>query len=140
MRGMTYSSQLGDNMTEPIVDVATQKAVAEKGRMVTYTAIENLNKFASSRQDMTVFDIMEYIKLTNIYGAKLISQGALKGNRHPNVKTVIEDVFYSTLQMRADLEPMNPELADDFVWPDEAQAQPVEAPVEEEPVEEKEEE
>ena len=127
-------------MTEPIVDIATQNAMAEKNKMITYTTIENLNKFASSRADMTVFDIMEYIKITNIYGAKLIAQGALKGDRHPNVKTVIEDMFSSTLQMRAELEPMNPELADDFVWPDEAQPQPVEAPVEEEPVEEKEEE
>lgn len=120
-------------MTEPIVDAEAQQAIAEKIKTITDLAIGNVNALITSRQDINVFDIMEYLKLSNIYGAKVISQGALKGDKHPNVRTVLIDVHDATMAMRNDLEAINPELADDFVWPDE---KPVEEPKEEEVKEE----
>lgn len=115
-------------MTNDILDEKSQQAIEEKSRIITDLAIGNINALITSRQDINVFDIMEYLKLSNIYGAKVISKGALKGDKHPNVRTVLTDVHEATMVMRDELEAINPELADDFEWPDE---EPVEAPAEE---------
>lgn len=108
-------------MTEPIIDDETKKILAEKSQMITTKAINDLNTLVSSRDDINIFDIFEYVKLINVYGAKIISQGSFKGDKHPNVKTVLSDINIASLALREELEPINPELADDYVWPEQGE-------------------
>ena len=88
----------------------------ERLKMVVNRASSNINTFITEFPDVTVYDLMEYVKMFTIYGAKLIAGSSLKDGAHPNVRTVIIDLNASTLEVLDNLIPTNPELADDFDW------------------------
>lgn len=93
-----------------------QKAM-ERNTTIAKTASAGVDAFIASFPDATIFDLMEFIKLTNICGAKVISRSSFKNGAHPNVRTVIEDLNVATISALNLLTPSNPELADDYVWP-----------------------
>lgn len=110
-----------DNMVE------AQEFKQLKMKQMSELAIGNINNMIEKDPAMTVFEVMEYIKITNLYGAKIISRGAFKGDVHPNVRTVLEDLHTATMELKQSLEEINPELKDDFVWPEEDKGLNVEA-------------
>ncbi len=89
---------------------------AERLTKVANRASSNINTFITEFPDVTVYDLMEYIKMLNVYGAKIIASSSFKNGVRPNVRTVITDLNDATLQALDNLIPMNPELADDYVW------------------------
>ena len=104
--------------TQPIIDENTQQIINEKSQLLPSKAIDDMNSLLSVRDDINVMDIFTYLKFMNVYGAKVISQASLKGDMHPNVRTVLEDIHITSLALRNELEAINPELADDYIWPE----------------------
>lgn len=96
---------------------STEANDVDKVALVSNRAVSSINTFINEFPDVTVFDLMEYMKFFNVYGAKIIAGNSLKNGEHPNVRTVINDVSTASIEMMEALIPTNPELADDFVWP-----------------------
>lgn len=92
------------------------KANDSRIKLVAGRATSNINTFISEFPDVTVFDVMEYMKFITVYGAKIIAGSSLKDGKHPNVRTVIRDICESSIETMDALVPTNPELADDFDW------------------------
>lgn len=88
-------------------------------RMVTNRASSSINTFITEFPDVNVYDVMEYIKMLTIYGAKIIAGSSFKNGERPNVRTVINDLHQSTIEALDALIPINKELADDYKWEDE---------------------
>ena len=103
---------------------------AERMNKVSARVSSNIASFINEFPDVTVFDIIEYSKLMNVTCAKIIAQNALKGDKHPCVREVIQDMNTSSLQLLDALIPDDPSLADDFVWDEPTQAEEVQEPQE----------
>lgn len=103
-------------MTDEVVEDKRIKLIANR-------ATSSVNTFVTEFPDVTVFDVMEYVKFLTVYGAKVIAESSLKEGKHPNVRTVINDICASSIETMEALASINPELADDYVWPGDAVAE-----------------
>ena len=88
----------------------------ERIALIANRASSSINTFIGEFPDVTVYDLIEYVKFFEIYGAKVIAGNALKDGKRANVRTVMTDVHASALESLDALVPGNPELADDYVW------------------------
>lgn len=97
-----------------------ENGINEKVSMIANRATSSVNTFITEFPDVTVFDLMEYVKLFTVYGAKVIAGSSLKDGKHPNVRTVINDLHESAIECLESLQAVNPELTDDYEWPTES--------------------